>query len=75
MKPKFQPPWISTDEEIPEIDEPVLAILRSYRNKPVLAVISEGEGWMLAETPMHRSYRLTEPPIAWMPIPRLMENR
>ena len=75
MKPKFQPPWISTDVEIPEIDEPVLVILRSHRNKPVLAVISECEGWMLAETPMHRSYRLTEPPIAWMPIPRLMENR
>ena len=75
MTPKFQPPWISTDEEIPEIDEPVLAILRSHRNKPVNAVIDEREGWMLAETPMHRSYRLTDPPIAWMPIPRLMENR
>ena len=75
MPSKFQPPWISTDEEIPEIDEPVLAILRSHRNKPVNAVIDEHQGWMIAETPVHKSYRLTETPFAWMPIPRLMENR
>jgi hypothetical protein len=75
MTPKFKPPWIATDEELPEIDEPVLAILRRHRNKPVNAVIDEIEGWMLAETPMHKAYRLTETPIAWMPIPRLMETK
>ena len=75
MTPKFQPPWIATSEEEPEIGERVLAILRSHRSQPVILVIDENEGWMLAETPMHRAYRLTEPPIAWMPIPRLMENR
>lgn len=75
MTPKFKLPWIATSEEEPEIGEPVLVMLRRNHTQPLNAVIDEREGWMLAETPIHKSYRLTEPPIAWMPIPRLMENR
>ena len=74
MTPKFKPPWIATDEDEPLCGETVLAILR-HSSAPVVAVLDGDEGWMLAETPAHSAQRFADLPIAWMPIPRLMETK